>query len=908
MLRAKWHSLTIERVLDALKTRANGLSEEEARKRLEIYGLNELRREKGKSKLQIFISQFKNVLIIILLIATGLSILIGEILDAALIVSIVLASAVLGTFQEYRAEKAIETLKKLTAPEATVLRSGAEVRVPARTIVPGDVLILRSGDRVPADARIIESIELKIDESSLTGESIAVAKIVEPLPEDTPLADRINMAYAGTVVTYGKGKAVVVATGMNTEVGRIAAMVQEEVEEKTPLEKRTDEIGKILAYLCLSVAALVAGIGFFVWKYDILTMTIWAVSLAIAAVPEALPAVVTGALAIGMYAMARRNAIIRRLPAVETLGCTTIICADKTGTMTKGEMTVRKIYLKKLGGHLIEVTGSGYEPSGELKLAGSRIGNPSSIPELNLLLLGGALCNDSKLMKENGKWIIRGDPTEGALKVLAGKAGITSKAEEDYPRIGEVPFSSERKMMTTFHKTKDGKVIAFMKGAPEVVLSKCSRIMVDGKIRKLQKDDSHEILEVNDEMASNALRNLAVAYKVFEEEPGEFDEKLESDFTFLGIIGMMDPPRPEVREALDLCRKAGIRVVMITGDHKLTALAIAKELEIYRKGDLILTGKELEAMPDEVFEAIVEKVTVYARVSPEHKMKIVKALKKRGHVVAMTGDGVNDAPALKAADIGIAMGITGTEVAKEASDMVLSDDNFATIVSAVEEGRRIYDNIKKYLLYLLGCNIGEILIPLFASFVGLPLPFTAIQYLWINLTTDGLPAMALGIDPAEPDIMKRPPRDPRESILVRRETLLFLAFLPLLVTAFILMNFVEGISMEPLMRARTRIFTLMIITELLIALSFRSIRHSAFRVGIAKNKFLLLAIASSLAMQFAILYVPAMHKPFRITYPTMYDWLYGLASALIIFAVIEILKEIVPKVSAVFRGRAREAA
>ena len=889
----KWHSLPAEAVLKELGTSLNGLSDEEARRRLEIYGFNELRKERGKSVLDIFAGQFKNVLILILLIATALSLLVGEVLDAILIVSIVFASAALGTFQEYRAEKAIETLRKLTAPEATVIRSGREMRIPAREIVPGDILILMAGDRVPADARLIESVDLKVDEASLTGESVAVAKSVDPLPEDTPLADRLNMVYAGTVVTYGKGKAVVVATGMNTEVGKIAALVQEAVTEKTPLEKRTDEIGKILAYLCFSVAVLVAAIGFFVWKYDLLTMAIWAISLAVAAVPEALPAVVTGALAIGMYAMAKKNAIIRRLPAVETLGCTTVICADKTGTITKGEMTVRKIFVKKFGKKLIEVTGSGYEPFGELKLDGSPMENPLNIQELKLLILGSTLCNDAKLVRENGKWVIRGDPTEGALKVLARKVGIDDEKEEDYPRVGEVPFSSERKRMTTLHRLENGRVIAFMKGAPEIVLSRCSTIMIDGQVRELKEEDVQEILEINDEMASNALRNLAIAYRIFEKLPSNVDEDLEQGFTFLGIVGMMDPPRPEVKDALDLCRKAGVKVVMITGDHKLTALAVAKELEIYREGDVILTGKELEAMSDEEFEKIVEKVTVYARVSPEHKMKIVKALKKRGHVVAMTGDGVNDAPALKAADIGVAMGITGTEVAKEASDMILSDDNFATIVSAVEEGRRIYDNIKKYLFYLLGCNISEILIPLFASFAALPLPFTAIQYLWINLMTDGFPAIALGVDPAEPDIMKRPPRDPKEGILTRRETLLFLVFIPIIVTAVILTNFVEGLAVESLTRARTRIFTLMIAIELLIALSFRSIRRSAFRVGITKNRFLLLAIASSLVMQFAVLYIPILHKPFRITYPTIHDWLFGLISALVIFAIVEASKEIV---------------
>ena len=891
-----WHALAIDEILRSLKTTLNGLTDREASERLAIYGPNELRKEKGRSKIGIFVEQFKNVLIIILLIATGLSIVIGEVLDAVLILTIVLASAVLGAFQEYRAERALEALRKLTAPEASVIRSGKEKRIPAREVVPGDILVLTAGDKVPADARIIEAHDLKLDESSLTGESTTVTKSADVLlPEDTPLADRVNMVYAGTVVVYGKGKAVAVATGMNTEMGKIAAFVQEVKEEKTPLEKRTDEIGKILAYLCLSVAAIVAGIGFFVWHYDILTMAIWAVSLAIAAVPEALPAVVTGALAIGMYAMARRNAIVRRLPAVETLGCTTIICADKTGTITKGEMTVRKIFLRRFSRKLIEVTGAGYAPIGELKIENHVINDPREIKELELLLLGCSLCNDARLEKENDRWVIRGDPTEGALKVLSRKAGISGELESRYPRIDEVPFSSERKRMTTVHRTDDGSIIAFMKGAPEVVLSRCSKLMVDGGILDLKKSDVEEILKINDEMASNALRNLAIAYKIIDKIPEEIDESFENEFIFLGIVGMIDPPRPEVKDALELCKKAGIKVVMITGDHKLTALAIAKELGIFKEGDIVLTGKELEAMNEEEFENIVEKVTVYARVSPEHKMKIVKALKKRGHVVAMTGDGVNDAPALKSSDIGVAMGITGTEVAKEASDMVLSDDNFATIVSAVKEGRRIYDDIKKYLFYLLGCNISEILIPLFASFMGLPLPFTAIQYLWINLTTDGLPAMALGIDPAEPDVMERPPRDPKEGILTRKETLLFLVFAPFITTIAILLNFIDGLASEPLVRARTRIFTLMIIIELLIALSFRSIKHSAFRVGITKNKFLIFAIIVSLVMQLCVLYIPVFHGPFRVTFPEPQDWIIGLASALVVFALLEIAKEIVSK-------------
>ncbi|RLE84877.1 MAG: ATPase [Thermoprotei archaeon] len=887
-LDVKWHALNITEVLEKLKSGVKGLSAEEAAKRLLEYGPNELRKEKGRTKIEIFIGQFKNILVIILILASILSIAIGETLDAVIITAIVVASAGLGFIQEYRAERAIEALKKLTTPTATVIRDGKEVTIPTKEIVPGDILVLNAGDKVPADARVIEAHNLKVDEASLTGESVAVTKITDPLPEEISVSDRLNMVFAGTAVIYGRGKAVVVATGMSTELGKIAATVQEEKKEETPLERRMAEIGRLLTILCFTVAALVAAIGFFVWHKSLLEMTMWAVSLAVAAVPEALPAVVTGALAVGMYRMAKRNAIIRRLPAVETLGSTSIICSDKTGTMTKGEMTVRKIYVID---KTIDVTGSGYEPVGNFKVDGKAIDVDD---ELKLLLLASALCSDARLVKEEEKWTIRGDPTEGALIVAAAKAGIGEKELEVYPRINEIPFSSERKRMTTVHETPNERIVAYMKGAPEVVLGLCDKIVVNGEVRKLTREYEEKILNVNDTLAMQGLRNLAIAYR--EVDPKELENTLEENFekgfTFLGIVGMMDPPRPEVKDAIDRCKQAGIKTVMITGDHKLTAVAVAKELGMFRDEDYVLTGVDLDRIDEEEFEKIVENVKVYARVSPEHKLKIVKALKKKGYIVAMTGDGVNDAPALKAADIGIAMGITGTEVAKEASDMVLADDNFATIVAAVEQGREIYENIKKYLVYLLRCNIAEIMMPLFASLSSLPLPFTAIQYLWINLVTDGLPALALGIDPADPDLMKRPPRDPREGVFTKRDTLLFLILTPLLMTALLLASFYVSLNIigEELIEARTQIFTSMILMELLLALSCRSLRYPVWKVGIFKNKYLILAILSSIVMQLLILYVPYLHTAFDVTFPFLIDWAVAVVLSLSLFIAVEIMK------------------
>ena len=886
-----WHAMDINDVFRKLRTSKNGLSEDDAKKRLIKYGPNVIKREKRRSPFLIFLDQFKSPLIILLLIATILSLAIGETIDAITIIAIVIASSILGFYQEYRAEQAVEALRKLVTPTARVIRDGKEKEIPAHDVVPGDVIVLSSGDRVPADARLIEVINLRVDEAPLTGESVPVEKRIEKLPRETALSDRKNMVYAGTVVTYGKGKAVVVATGMMTEIGKIATTLQRVEKEETPLERRMKHIGKILTILCIAVATLVSLVGLLIWHYDILTMVMWAISLAVAAVPEALPAIVTGTLAIGMYHMAKRNAIIRRLPAVETLGSTDFICSDKTGTMTKGEMTVREIYVYD---RIIKVTGSGYDPSGEFLLNGKKI-NPEELQEVKLLLLNCALNNDASLERRSDRWVVHGDTTEGALLVLAKKAGIDiENIKKEYPRISEIPFSSERKRMTTFHRTPEGTIVAFLKGAPEVVLRISDRIMVNGEVKKLTEEMRDRIMREVEELASRGLRNLAFAYKISSiEEARKANGKVERGFTFLGIVGIIDPPRPEVKEAIELCKKAGIKVAMITGDHKLTAIAVAKELGLVESENKVLTGVELDKMSEEELKRIVEEVKVYARVSPEHKLKIVRALKAHRHIVAMTGDGVNDAPALKAADIGIAMGITGTEVAKEASDMILADDNFATIVEAIKKGREIFESIRKYLAYLLRCNITEIILPLVASLMKLPLPFTAVQYLWINLITDGLPALALGVDPPDPDIMERPPRRVDEPVFDRREVILFLVITPLVVTIMLVTLFASQLHMGvSVLEARTTLLTAMIMTELTLALSCRSLRYSVFRVGLLKNRYLILAIIVSMLLQILVLYLEPLRIAFGVVTPKATDWMLSILVALTIFAILEALKEL----------------
>jgi Ca2+-transporting ATPase len=915
-----WHAIEVEETLHALNTKETGLSQEEAQKRLQEFGPNELKKEKGKSPIKLFVEQFADILIIILLIATGLSIYLGELIDAVVIIAIVMACAILGFVEEYRSEKALEALKKMTAPTAMVLRDGKEEKIQTISLVPGDIVLLYTGDKVPADARLVEAINLKVDEASLTGESSPVNKDVKPLPEDTSLNEKRNMIFTGTVAVYGRGKAVVTSTGMNTEFGKIAKMVQMTEEEETPLEKRMASVGKWIGILSITVCLTVAVIGIYEGRNP-LDMILWGVSLAVAAVPEALPAIVTGALAVGMYRMAKVNTIVRRLPAVETLGCTSVICSDKTGTMTKGEMTVQRIYTNDKA---IKVSGVGYEPEGEFLFEDKKI-DPAQEDELVTLLKVAILCNDAKLEKETEteRWIVKGDPTEGALVVAAAKAGLwKEELEKEAPRIGEIPFSSERKCMTTAHIVSGKKKIAFMKGAPEIVLEKCTKIFVNGKVRKITRDDRTEILKVNEAMAMQALRNLGFAFRELPESMETFDDKIENDMIFVGIMGMIDPPREEVKDAIYLCRKAGIDVVMVTGDHKLTAIAVAKELNLLSENEYegkVLTGGEFDKISDEKLNEMVENIVIYARVSPEHKMRIVKAWKAKGKVVAMTGDGVNDAPALKMSDIGVSMGITGTEVTKEASDMVLTDDNFASIVKAVKEGREIYGNIKKYLTYLLRCNVMEILV-MFIVMVGVPyiagaayhadpsqdpklsplLALTAIQLLWVNLTTDGLPAIALGVDPGDPDLMERKPRDPNESVFTR-DVKVYLTIVPILMTALLLFGYFyyepwRGIvnGKDMLTEARTQLLTAMILMELANAISARSLTYSVFKVGVFKNRFLWYAILSSFGLQLLVLYSP-LQTVFGVTSPEPLDWAFAILFTAITFGSLEMGKYIASK-------------
>ncbi len=861
-----WHCLEIKEVMRKLGSSRSGLSENEARERLKRYGLNKLKELRKISPMKIFLEQFKSFLVVILIIATVISSFLGEIIDTVVILAIVFASALLGFIQEFKAEKALEKLKEMVSPTAKVVRGGKLEVIPAEEVVPGDVIVLEAGDKVPADGRLIFSWNLQVDEASLTGESVPVEKITSKVPENASLTERRNMVYMGTCVTYGRGEAVVTGTGMKTEFGKNSGMLQEIEKETTPLQKKLDKVGKNIGLLCLIVCGVVASLGL-VRGGSVLGMLLWGISLAVAAVPEALPAVVTITLAVGVQRMARRNAVIRRLSSVETLGSSTVICTDKTGTLTKNEMTVKEIYLPEAW---LEVRGTGYEPRGTFKVKGEKKEiNPSSYPDLILLLKAAVLCNNSYLEEKNGKWIIRGDPTEGALLTAAAKAKLSkNELESRYPRVFELPFDSMRKMMTTIHEVAPGKFVAYVKGAPEVIVKASSYYRCKQKNKLFTEEMKREVLEINREMAKNGLRVLAIAYrevlwekeKIFKkEEMGEIEENL----IFLGLTAMMDPPREEVKEAVEKCRKAGIKVVMITGDHELTAVSVAKQIGLIQSPYLSLTGEKLDSMSDRELEELVEKVSIYARVSPQHKMRIVKALKKKKHVVAVTGDGVNDAPALKTADIGVSMGITGTDVAKEASDMIISDDNFASIVAAIEEGRGIYDNIKKYLMYLLACNIGEILIMLFGGLIGVPLPLLAMQILMINLTTDGLPAIALSVDPYDRDVMERPPRNPEESIFTPRMK-------AIIGLGAILMG-VLGIGtflcflQRGVLYARSTLFWFVTLYEMFKVFPCRSERHTSIELGFRSNRPLIAAIISSLSLTLLILFVSVLQQAFKVT-------------------------------------------
>ena len=888
-----WHSLEAEEALRELESSREGLSQGEVGRRLAHFGPNALV-EKGKiSAWAIFLEQFKSFLIIILLVAVVLSAILGETVDAILIAVIVVFASGLGFIQEYRAEKAMEALKKMSAPTASVLRDGREEEVPSTDLVPGDVILIKTGDRIPADARLLEAVNLRADEASLTGESVSVEKTSQPLPAEASIGDRKNMIFMGTAAVYGRGTAVVTATGMATEFGKIATMLQEVRQERTPLQINLDRLGRYIGIGALALCFILAGIGI-LRGHEILEMFIWGVALAVAAVPEALPAVVVISLALGVRRMVKRHALMRRLPAVETLGSTTFICSDKTGTLTQDRMTVQRIYVD---GRNIDVTGVGYQPEGEFCLEGSAI-TPGQDDALQTLLEIGALCNDTTLVADDGGWRINGDPTEGALVVAAAKAGLQQQElNEQSPRIGEIPFSSETKRMTTIHQTPRGKA-AYSKGASEVILKSCSHILSGGEERKLTDKDRDSILSVAGGMADDALRILGMAYKHLP-DTADAAEKAEQDMVFVGFCGMIDPPREEVKEAIKLCDRAGIKSVMITGDYKLTAVAIARELGLFKEG-VALTGAELDNLGDKEFEDLVEKIEVYARVSPAHKLRVVEALAKKGNVVAMTGDGINDAPALKKADIGVAMGITGTDVTKEAADMVLTDDNFASIVAAVEEGRAIFGNIKKYLMYLLSSNIGEILLMagaiLLGPLIGLPdgaIPLIAIQILFVNLVTDGLPAIALSVDPAEMDIMEHKPRPRGQGIFTRPVVILILTggIWSCLVNLGI---FKWALDVgKGMIEAQALCFLTLILIQFFKAYNFRSERHSIFKIGFFRNKWLNLTILFEVMLLVLIVYVPFFQDPFHTFSLSAVDWLIVVLAAGSVFPVLEITKLVI---------------
>ncbi|MDG6223156.1 MAG: cation-translocating P-type ATPase [Candidatus Bathyarchaeota archaeon] len=871
---SEYHSMEKKELLESLKVTEKGLTTEEAERRLKEFGPNELVEKKKISPLQIFLGQFKDIFVIMLLFAMAVSLIIAfthdgsEYVDAATIGAIIFLNALVGFVQEYRSEKAMEAMKQLTAPKARVLRDGQEQLIPAREVVPGDIVLLEAGDRIPADSRVLEVVDLKTDEAILTGESTAVDKKDVVLGPKTAVADRKNSLFMATHLTYGRGKAVITSTGMKTEFGKVAEMVQSVEQTESPLKQKLTKFAKKLGILIILVSAAIftielyeifflsAGGSFESVLGDLIVAFETAIALAVSAVPEGLPAVVTVSLALGARELAKRKALIRRLSSAETLGATDIICSDKTGTLTKGEMTVRKIYVND---KMVSVSGAGYEPKGDFLVNGNKI-DATKETDLELLLRSSTLCANANY---DGTKVL-GDTTEGAIIVAAAKAGmIKTELDSQYPRLQEIPFTSERKRMTTVHKTPDGKVVSYVKGAVEILLDRSVNVIKGGKVVKLTQTEKDQILKTNEEMANQALRVLAIAYKELPPNANtDYDEEdLESNLVFIGLAGMIDPPRDEAKGANELCRKAGIKTVMITGDHKLTAVAIAKELTIMVEGDLAFTGAELDKMTDTEFENIVEKAVVYARVSPEHKLRIVKALKDKGHIVAMTGDGVNDAPALKQADIGIAMGITGTDVTREAADMVLADDNFATIVTAVEGGRAIYDNIRKFSFFLLRSNFDELLVIAVFAFLG-PilgteesiLPLTAQMILWINLVTDGGPALALSMDPPQEDLMSRKPRNPNDGILHGRGASIMASFLSQALATgglFAVAYFVWGHSLA---YAQTMAFMQATLRELLVVWNCRSETKSAFRLSFTSNKFLLFAVIASMIVSAAVPY------------------------------------------------------
>ena len=905
---AVWHSLEVNEAVKLLGGNAEtGLSSQEVDSRLQKFGTNELEESGGRGSWEILVDQFKNIMLLMLIAVAIISGVIdllalqsgnleaGEVpfKDTIAILAIVILNGILGYLQESRAEKALAALKKLSSPNVRVIRNGKLIDVEGKNLVPGDIMLLEAGVQVAADGRLIEQSNLQIRESALTGEAEAVNKRVEiELPEETSLGDRINLVFQGTEVVQGRGKVLVTGTGMKTELGKIAQMLQAVETEDTPLQQRMTQLGNVLVSGSLALVVLVIVIGL-LRGGDLQELVEVSLSMAVAVVPEGLPAVITVTLALGTQRMVRHNALIRKLPAVETLGSVTTICSDKTGTLTQNKMVVQSVCTSQ---NILKVTGEGYAPDGDFEVDGESI-YVEDYPEVTPLLIPCAVCNDAVLQQEKGDWIILGDPTEGALVTLAGKAGIEQDQwNSKLPRVGEFPFSSERKRMSVICQVEqvdtgvsvlpdvdpaignlvknNESYLMFTKGSPELILHRCTQIFAGNSAVELTQEQRDKILTENERMAGEGLRVLGFAYKPLSEQPPEnSDEQSEQELVWLGLVGMLDAPRPEVRAAVNESREAGIRPVMITGDHQLTAKAIAKDLGIANSSDRVLIGQELQKMSDAELEKNVDNVSIYARVSPEHKLRIVQALQRRDKFVAMTGDGVNDAPALKQADIGIAMGITGTDVSKEASDMVLLDDNFATIVSATKEGRVVYTNIRRFIKYILGSNIGEV-ITIAAAPILLPMggvPLSPLQILWMNLVTDGLPALALAVEPPEPDVMKRPPFSPEESIFARglgwymiRIGIIFA------IITIILMNWAyfytrpenavaEGLDPE---RWKTMVFTTLCIAQMGHAIAIRSNNQLTIEINPFSNPYLLAAVVLTTILQLMLVYVPPLRAFF----------------------------------------------
>ncbi len=895
MNRKPWYQMQADELFAAHATNPDrGLAEEEAGRRREETGPNELSEGVRISPLTLFLNQFKDFMVLVLMAATLISGLLGEYLDAITIMAIIVLNAVLGFIQEFRAERSLRALKELSAPSARVLRDGEWAVIPAKELVPGDIVALEGGDRIPADIRFLEANSIYVEESALTGESVPVSKRIGVLAEsEVALGDQLNMGFLGTMVTMGTARGIVVRTGMATEMGKIADLINNTEEAETPLQRRLEQFGKILigVALALTVVVVVTGI---MHGQPVYGMFLAGVSLAVAAIPEGLPAIVTIALALGVQRMIKRKAIVRKLPSVETLGCASVICSDKTGTLTQNKMTVTRLWI---GGRTLEVNGEGYEPRGDILEAGQRI-NSRDDSMLRRLMQISVLCNNAVLSEEivepQGKrkkskeaettWAIKGDPTEGALMVLGAKGGVSPASLSSlYRRAQEFPFESDRKRMSVVVEHQGGRLVA-VKGAPDVLLDQCRYILWDGKLVPFTGTLRQKVMEANEQFAGSALRVLGLAYRdVKAAESVDSAEQAEKDLVFVGLTGMIDPPRKEVRVAILTCRRAGIRTVMITGDHQTTAEAIASQLAMLPKGGRTISGRQLASMTDEQLDKVVEDIYVYARVSPEHKLRIVKSLQRKGHVVAMTGDGVNDAPAIKASDIGIAMGISGTDVSKEASALVLSDDNFATIVAAIEEGRGIYENIRKFIRYLLASNVGEILVMFFAMMAGMPLPLVPIMILWVNLVTDGLPAMALGVDQPENDLMEQKPRPAKENIFARRlgwkiVSRGFLIGICTLIPFWLVLQ--QGTGESNLTEAQTVAFATLVMAQLIHVFDCRSSR-SIFHRNLFENKMLVMAVLSSIALLLSVLYIEPLQPIFKTVGLGWSEWALVLVFAAI---------------------------